>query len=65
MPTYAEQLAELEKIVARLQNPACDIASKVTLTRRATELLDALRQRLTTTDEELKTILSKLQSANA
>lgn len=62
--SYSEQLSELEKIVARLQSPDCDIDSMVTMTRRATELLESLRQRLTSTDEELKGILARLQPAN-
>lgn len=62
--SYSEQLAELEKIVARLQSSDCDIDSMVTMTRRATELLESLRQRLTATDEELKGILARLQPAN-
>lgn len=61
MPSYAEQLAELEQIVAKLQAADCDIDSMVTLSRRATELLAALRSRLTATDEELRTILAQLQ----
>ncbi len=61
MATYTEQLAELEKIVATLQSDNCDIDSMVTLSRRATELIAQLRQRLTTTDKELREILAKLQ----
>lgn len=61
MPSYSEQLVELEKIVAKLQSADCDIDSMVALTGRATELIETLRKRLTATDEELKGILARLQ----
>ncbi len=65
MPTYAEQLTELEQIVEKLQSADCDIDSMVSLTRRATELIEALRTRLTATDDELRAILARLQPANS
>ena len=61
MPSYSEQLAELEQIVAKLQGADCDIDSMVALTSRATELIETLRKRLTATDEQLKGILARLQ----
>lgn len=61
MPSYSEQLAELEQIVAKLQSADCDIDSMVSLTSRATELIETLRKRLTATDEQLKGILARLQ----
>ena len=59
--TYSQALAELEKIVATLQSDKCDIDSMVALTRRATELLTSCRNRLTTTEEQLRTTLVALQ----
>ncbi|MBO5054633.1 MAG: exodeoxyribonuclease VII small subunit [Muribaculaceae bacterium] len=59
--TYTEALTELEKIVTILQSDNCDIDRMVELTRRATELLTFCRTRLTTTEEELRTVLSSLQ----
>lgn len=61
MATYSEQLAELEQIVATLQDNQVDIDQMVTLTRRATELITTLRERLTATDTQLKEILATLQ----
>ncbi len=63
-PNYATALAELEKIVTTLQSDNCDIDAMVTLTRRATELIELCRQRLTATEEEMRTILAKLQPEN-
>ena len=58
--TYAQALAELEKIVATLQSDKCDIDSMVAMTRRATELIASCRKRLTTTDEQLREALAAL-----
>lgn len=57
--TYSQAIAELENILRQMQSDALDIDLLATYTRRATELLTECRQRLTATDEELKTILPK------
>lgn len=44
-----------------MQSDACDIDLLTVYTRRATELLDECRRRLTTTDKELQSILANLQ----
>ena len=59
--TYTEALNELEKIVATLQSDNCDIDQMVQLTRRATELLTFCRHKLTTTEEQLRTVLATLE----
>lgn len=59
--TYTEALTRLEQIVAKLQSDDCDIDSMVQLTREATRLLTFCRQKLTTTEEELRTVLATLQ----
>jgi exodeoxyribonuclease VII small subunit len=57
---YNEALKELEGIVATLRSNECDIDRMVALTRRAGELLKMCRERLTTTEEQLKTVLAEL-----
>lgn len=58
--TYTEAITELDKIIATLQSDKCDIDKMVELTKRATELLAFCRERLTTTDEQLRTALAAL-----
>lgn len=58
--TYTEAVGELEKILAYMQSEKCDIDKLSAYTRRATELLKECRERLTATDEELRSILAQL-----
>ncbi len=58
--TYAESVAELESILRMMQSDNCDIDLLAAYTRRATELLKACRERLTLTEEELRSILDGL-----
>lgn len=60
--TYAQAIAELDKIIRTMQSDQCDIDQLTTYTRRAAELLKVCRNRLTTTSEELQTILATLQA---
>lgn len=62
MESYTQSLAELEKILTELRSDACDVDKLAERTRRAVELLTFCRSRLTTTEEELRTILQSLQS---
>lgn len=59
--TYNQAVAELDAILRNMQSDNCDIDSLTLLTRRATELLRECRSRLTSTDEELRAILSDLE----
>lgn len=59
--TYSQALAQLEKIVAELQSDQCDIDNMVVLTRRGAELLSLCRERLTTTEQQLRDVLAQLQ----
>ena len=59
--TYAEAVSELETILQMMQGDKCDIDRLTDYTRRATELLTECRSRLTTTDEQLRSILSQLE----
>ncbi len=58
--TYEQAASELEKILRTIQSDNCDIDKLSELTRRAIELLTFCRTKLTTTETELKQILSAL-----
>lgn len=62
MESYTQSLAELEKILSELRSDSCDVDTLTARTRRAVELLKFCRERLTTTEEELRNILQSLQS---
>lgn len=59
--TYNQAVNELDSILRTMQSDACDIDLLTVYTRRATELLDECRRRLTTTDKKLQSILANLQ----
>lgn len=59
--TYNEAFKELQNILQIMQSDDCDIDRLAALTRRATELINECRARLTATDEELKKILEEFQ----
>ena len=59
--TYNQAVNELDSILRTMQSDACDIDLLTVYTRRATELLDECRRRLTTTDKELQSILANIQ----
>lgn len=59
--TYTEAVSELETILQMMQGDKYDIDRLTDYTRRATELLTECRSRLTTTDEQLRSILSQLE----
>ena len=59
--TYNQAVNELDSILRTMQSDACDIDLLTVYTRRATELLDECRRRLTTTNKELQSILANLQ----
>ncbi len=58
--TYAQALAELEKILAQLRADNTDVDTLAERTRRAATLLAECRGRLTRTEEELHSILENL-----
>lgn len=60
--SYNQAISELEKIVESLRSSATDVDTLTARTRRAVELLTICRWRLTTTEEELRTILTSLQT---
>lgn len=60
--TYNQATAELDAIMRTMQGDECDIDKLAALTRRATELITECRQRLTATDEELRSIIAQLNN---
>lgn len=60
--SFNQALAELEKILAELRSDACDVDTLAVRTRRAVELLKYCRSRLTTSEEELRSVLQSLQA---
>ena len=60
--TYAQAIAELEEIVAKLQNNECEIDELKTYTNRSLSLLKFCKDKLFETDEEIKKMLEELDS---
>ena len=60
--SYNQAIAELEAILRELQSDKCDIDTMVAKTRRASELITKCRERLTTTETELRAVLETLKS---
>ena len=58
--TYSKAVAELEAIVAKMQSDNCDIDSLAGYTSRALELLKYCKEKLFTTDQEVKKCLEAL-----
>lgn len=60
--TYTKAMAELESIVAKMQSDNCDIDSLAGYTTRALQLLKYCKEKLFTTDQEVKKCLEALDS---
>lgn len=58
--SYAEAIAELNAIVARMQSDNCDIDSLAAQTSRSLVLLKYCKEKLQKTDTELKRLLEEL-----
>lgn len=59
--TYTQAMQQLEAIVARLQDPNCDIDLLRDYTKQALELLKFCKTRLTQTDQDLTQLLQELE----
>ena len=59
-PTYAQAIAELEGILAKMQSPDCDIDNLARYAARAIELLKQCRAKLTTCAAQLRKSLEAL-----
>ncbi len=57
--SYADSMAEIEKIVAELQRDDCDIDTLAERTRRALTLIEQCRQRLRRSQEEVEKVLNE------
>lgn len=60
--TYSKAMQELEEIVAKMQSEACDIDALADYTKRAAELIKYCREKLFTTDQEVKKCIESLSS---
>lgn len=60
--SYAKAISELEAIVAKMQSDECDIDSLAGYTSRALELLKFCKEKLFTTDQEVKKCLEALSN---
>lgn len=61
--SFSEAVAEVEGIVARLENEQTDVDQLAGEVQRAVELITACRERLDATDGEVRELVAKLQSA--
>lgn len=61
--TYTAAVAELEEIVSKIQSPDCDIDLLAKYTTRALALLKHCKNKLHTTEEEVKQSLASLSEA--
>lgn len=55
--TYAEAVAEIEKILGRLRNEEMDVDSLSAEVKRATELIAGCKERLRKAEEQVTKIL--------
>ncbi len=62
--SYTQAIAELEQLVARLQNPQCEIDKLREYTARALQLIQYCKTKLSETDNDLKKLLEELSQDN-
>ena len=55
---YEDSIKELESVVRRMENDELDIDTLATQLKRAQTLIKSCRDKLTKTDEEIKSILA-------
>lgn len=60
--TYTKAMQELEAIVAKMQSDNCDIDALADYTKRAAELIKFCREKLFTTDQEVKKCIEALSN---
>lgn len=58
--SYAQAIAELNAIVAKMQSDNCDIDNLAAYTSRSLQLLKYCKEKLQKTDSELKKLLEEL-----
>lgn len=57
---YNEAIAELESILEAMKSRNCDIDALTQMTRRAAEIIEECRSRLTNASSDLQDVLEKL-----
>lgn len=57
---YNEAIAELESILEAMKSRDCDIDALTQMTRRAAEIIEECRSRLTNASSDLQDVLEKL-----
>lgn len=62
--SYTQAIAELEQLVACLQNPQCEIDKLREYTARALQLIQYCKTKLSETDNDLKKLLEELSQDN-
>ena len=60
--TYSKAIQELEEIVNKMQSDSCDIDALADYTKRAAELIKFCREKLFTTDQEVKKCIESLNN---
>ena len=58
---YTEAMAEIEKIMTKLRGESIDIDTLTAEVKRASELIEMCKQRLRTTEEEVRKLFNDEQ----
>lgn len=58
--SYNQAIQEIENILREMQSENCDIDRLAANTKRAAELIELCRQRLTRTEQEVRKIISSM-----
>ena len=62
-PTYSQALTELERIVGEIESEEVDIDTLADKIKRAAWLIQFCKGRLRSTEEDVKKVLSEMESA--
>lgn len=59
--SYTEAMAEIEKIMTKLRSESIDVDTLAAEVKRASELIEMCKQRLHTTEEEVRKLFNNEQ----
>ena len=59
--SYTEAMAEIEKIMTKLRGESIDVDTLTAEVKRASELIEMCKQRLHTTEEEVRKLFNNEQ----
>lgn len=59
--SYTEAMAEIEKIMTKLRSESIDVDTLADEVKRASELIEMCKQRLHTTEEEVRKLFNSEQ----